>query len=84
MIKPISLRTRSAVAIANARILLRSLDEKDQLRRNIKHNALKGLIAVREMRSNAVKLKSADWRWLEEVKSIETILQKIIDKAPRY
>jgi hypothetical protein len=76
MIKPISLRIRSAEATARARQLLRNLDEKNQLRRNVKWQALKALIAVREMRSNAVELKSADYRWLAEVKSIETMLLK--------
>jgi hypothetical protein len=74
---PISLRIRNAEITARARQLLRSLDEKDRLRRCVKFQALKALIAVREMRSNAVKLKSADHYWLAEVKSIETILQKI-------
>jgi hypothetical protein len=76
MVKPISLRIRSADAAARARELLRSLDEKDQLRRNVKHQSLKALIAVREMRSNAVKLE-VDRRWLAEVQSIETMLQKL-------
>jgi hypothetical protein len=76
MIKPISLRIRSAEATARARQLLRNLDEKIQLRRNVKWQALKALISVREMRSNAVELKSADYRWLAEVKSIETMLLK--------
>jgi hypothetical protein len=77
VMKPISLRIRNAEAIVRARQLLRSLDEKDRLRRCVKFQALKALIAVREMRSNAVKLKSADHYWLAEVKSIEIILQKI-------
>ena len=72
---PISLRIRNAEVTARARQLLRRLDEKDLLRRRVKWQELKALIAVREMRNNAVKL--ADYRWLEEVKSIETILQKI-------
>ena len=78
---PISLRIRNAEVTAQARQLLRSLNEKDLLRRRVKWQALKALIAVREMRSNAVKLESADYRWLAEVKSIETILQKIVIKA---
>jgi len=78
---PISLRIRSAEATARARQLLRRFDEKDLLRRRVKWQALKALIAVREMRRNAVKLKSADDRWLTEVKSIETMLQKIFSKA---
>ena len=61
---PISLRIRSAEATSCARQLLRRLDEKDLLQRRVKWQALKALIAVREMRSNAVKLKSADGRWL--------------------
>ena len=82
MNKPvISLRIRSSEVTARARELLRSLDEKDQLRRNVKHQSLKALIAVREMRSNAVKLKAADHRWLADIQSIETILLKISKRA---
>jgi hypothetical protein len=76
MVKPISLRIRSAEATARARELLRSLDEKDQLRRNVKHQSLKALIVVREMRSNAVKLE-VDRRWLADIQAIETTLLKI-------
>lgn len=78
---PISLRIRNAEVSAQARQLLRRLDEKDLLRRRVKWQAVKALIAVREMRSNAVKLKCADDRWLAEVKSIEMILQKIFSKT---
>jgi hypothetical protein len=78
---PISLRIRSAEVTAQARELLRRLDEKDLLRCKRKWQGFKALIAIREMRSNAVKLESADHRWLAEVKSIETTLQKIIDRA---
>jgi hypothetical protein len=78
---PISLRIRNAEITARARQLLRRLDEKDLLRRNVKWQGLKALIAVREMRSNAVKLKSADDRWLADVKLIETILEKMVNKA---
>jgi hypothetical protein len=78
---PISLRIRSAEITARARQLLRSLDEKDLLRRRVKFQALKALIATRAMRDNAVKLKSADDQWSAEVKLIETTLQKIVDKA---
>ena len=78
---PISLRLRNAEVTARARQLLRTLNEKDLLRRRVKWQALKALIAVREMRSNAVQLESADYRWLADVKSIETALQKIVDKA---
>jgi hypothetical protein len=79
---PISLRLRSREATARARELLRSLDEKDQLRRNVKHQSLKALIAVREMRSNAVKL-DVDRRWLAEVQTIEATLQKFGKMASR-
>jgi hypothetical protein len=78
---PISLRIRNAEIAARARQLLRRLDEKDLLRRNVKWQGLKALIAIREMRTAAVKLESADHRWLADVKLIETILQKIVDKA---
>ena len=78
---PISLRIRNAEVTARARQLLRRLDEKDLLRRKVKWQGLKALIAIREMRSNAVKLESVDYRWLADVKSIETTLQKIVDKA---
>jgi hypothetical protein len=81
---PISLRIRNAEITAQARQLLRRLDEKDLLRRKVKWQGLKALIAIREMRSNAVKLNSVDHRWLAEVKLIETTLQKIIDKARYY
>jgi hypothetical protein len=57
------------------------LDEEDLLRRRVKWQAVKALIAVREMRSNAVKLKSADDCWLAQVKSVEMKLQKIFSKA---
>jgi hypothetical protein len=76
MVKPISLRIRAHEATNRARELLRSLDEKDQLRRNVKHQSLKALIAVREMRSNAVKLE-VDRRWLADIQAIETTLLKI-------
>jgi hypothetical protein len=74
---PISLRIRASEATARACELLRSLDEKDQLRRNVKWQALKALIAVRAMRSAAVKLESADHRWLADIQAIETTLLKI-------
>jgi hypothetical protein len=80
-IKPISLRIRNAEVTARALRLLRRLDEKDRLRRCVKSQALKALIAVREVRSNVMKLESADSHWLAEVKSIETTLQKIIDRG---
>jgi hypothetical protein len=82
MVKPISLRIRSSEATAKARALLRALDEKDELRRRVRFQAVKALIAVREMRSNAVKL-DVDRRWLAEVQTIEATLQKFGKMASR-
>jgi hypothetical protein len=81
MVRPISLRIRHNEVTARARELLRRLDEKDRLRRNVKWQGLKALVAIREMRSVAVKLESADHRWLADVRTIEVTLQKIINRA---
>jgi hypothetical protein len=80
VIKPISLRIRNAEVTARARQVLRDLNEKDRLRRSVKWQALKALVAVREIRADAVKLESADPRWLADVRLIETTLQKIVSK----
>lgn len=77
MVRPISLRIRASEVTADARRLLRRLDEKDRLQRRIKWMALKALISVGEMRRDAATLKSGDRRWHAEVKVIESILSRI-------
>ncbi len=75
---PISLRIRSEEASANARRILRGLDEKDRIRRRVKWLAVKALVPIRELRGDAAKLRSGDRdRWQAEIKLVETILLKI-------
>jgi hypothetical protein len=82
MVKPISLRIRAQEASARARQLLRDLDEKDRLQRRVRWQAMKAVVAIREMRAAAApKLRtmssSDSKRWLAEVESIESKLLRI-------
>jgi hypothetical protein len=82
MIKPISLRIRAHEATARARQLLREFDEKENLQRRVRWQAMKAVVAIREMRAAAApKLRtmssSDSKRWLVEVESIESKLLRI-------
>jgi hypothetical protein len=82
MIKPISLRIRAHEATARARQLLREFDEKENLQRRVRWQAMKAVVAIREMRAAAApKLRtmssSDSKRWLAEVESIESKLLRI-------
>jgi hypothetical protein len=81
-VTPISLRIRHAEVTARARQILRDLDEKDRLRRRVKWQAMKAVVALREMRSAAAPqlrtMSSSDSkRWLAEVTSMEAKLLRI-------
>lgn len=82
MVKPISLRIRAHEATARARQLLREFDEKENLQRRVRWQAMKAVVAIREMRAAAApKLRtmssSDSKRWLAEVESIESKLLRI-------
>jgi hypothetical protein len=82
MVKPISLRIRAHEANARARQLLREFDEKENLQRRVRWQAMKAVVAIREMRAAAAtKLRmmssSDSKRWLAEVQSIESKLLRI-------
>ena len=82
MVKPISLRIRAHEATARARQLLREIDEKENLQRRVRWQAMKAVVAIREMRAAAApKLRtmssSDSKRWLAEVESIESKLLRI-------
>lgn len=82
MVKPISLRIRAHEATARARQLLREFDEKKNLQRRVRWQAMKAVVAIREMRAAAApKLRtmssSDSKRWLAEVESIESKLLRI-------
>jgi hypothetical protein len=82
MVKPISLRIRAHEATARARQLLREFDEKENLQRRVPWQAIKAVVAIREMRAAAAPklrtLSSSDSkRWLAEVESIESTLLRI-------
>ncbi|MGE5773903.1 MAG: hypothetical protein ACM3Z4_18055 [Hyphomicrobiales bacterium] len=53
MVKPISLRIRAHEATARARQLLREFDEKKNLQRRVRWQAMKAVVAIREMRAAA-------------------------------
>jgi hypothetical protein len=79
---PISLRIRANEATARARQLLREFDEKENLQRRVRWQAMKAVVAIREMRAAAApKLRtmssSDSKRWLAEVESIESKLLRI-------
>ena len=76
-VTPISLRIRNAEVTARARQILRDLDEKDRLRRRVRWLAAKALVSIREMTTDAAKLKSGDRHWQAEVRVLESILRRI-------
>jgi hypothetical protein len=78
MVKPISLRIRSAEATRKARELLSKLDERDRLRCRMRWFATKALVSIHELHRDAAKLD----RWQAEIELVETTLQKI-SKASR-
>jgi hypothetical protein len=92
MMKPISLRIRAAESNARARQILRRVDEKERLQRRVKWLAMKAVVSIREMRTDATKLnllnRRAGWSppksgpksdddWQAEVQRVESILLKI-------
>jgi hypothetical protein len=80
---PISLRIRrSAEATRSARRLLRELDEKDRLERQIKHAAARAICAIHKLEAVAApKLclmshTSAE-RWTAEMRKAVEILKRV-------
>jgi hypothetical protein len=92
MVKPISLRIRWAESNARARQILRRVDEKERLQRRVKWLAMKAVVSIREMRTEATKLnqlkRRAGWTpksdadWQAEVLRVESILLKISRMGP--
>ena len=83
---PISLRIRNAEVTDRARKLLRRLDAEDLVRRRVKWQAQKALIAIREMRSlarpKAEKMSYSERkRWQAEYEQSQSFLQRIIDRG---
>jgi hypothetical protein len=76
---PISLRLDSAEVIRHARNTLSRLAKRDLLRRRVKLQATKALIAFREME----RFMSADERarWRTECETVGAFLKKIMDRG---
>jgi len=75
MVKPISLKIRAHEATRKAHAILAKLDEKDRLRRVIRHRASRALIEIAEMRRSGEKLNAGEiWQSIE---TVERILQKL-------
>jgi hypothetical protein len=79
---PISLRVHAIEVNNRARQLLRKLDEDNRLQRRVRWQALKAIIALREMRNVAApKLRAMSPSdrdcWQAEYEFVETILLKI-------
>jgi hypothetical protein len=85
---PISLRIRSIEANANARRLLRKLDEADRLERRVKFLSIRSVVSLREMRTIAgprlrTMLPTDRDRWLADCKTVEAILLRISQRGVR-
>jgi hypothetical protein len=82
MVRPISLRIRSSVALREAHQTLRRVDEADRLQRRVRWQAEKALVAVREMDAVATPrlkaMRSIDRdRWDTQRRLLESILTTI-------
>jgi len=74
----ISLKRRNAEVMGRAHAVLDRLDEADRLQRRVKWQALKAIIALRDMRAVATQTSSFNDRaWEEEYRLVESILLKI-------
>jgi hypothetical protein len=76
MVKPISLKIRAHEATRKAHAILAKLDEKDRLRRVIRHRASRALIEIAEMRRSGEKLNAGEI-WMQSIETVERILQKL-------
>jgi hypothetical protein len=88
MVKPISLRLRASEATADARKLLRRLDENDRLQRRAKWHAVRALVELQKLRTVArpalKSLFTSDAaRWESDCARVEQILRRISERGVR-
>jgi hypothetical protein len=86
MVNPISLRIRAAEATANARALLRRLDESDTAQKCTKLHAARALSAIHKMDAVAqpkLRTLSRGGRedWEAQLQSIKRVLTRIIARG---
>jgi len=77
MLRPKSLRLRNAEVTARARKLLTEFDEQARLQRCVKLQALKTIIALRDMRAVATQTRPFSRQSQEEYQFVESFLLKI-------